>query len=121
MSKIDIKEYIGYYIGQKVLINNRKLENVIDKISYVNEHGECGGSEYEWNAKDCQIILRPLCSITEEEKKDIGVQTNAGDYELTVYACYDSMHYLLKKGFDIFGLIDAGLAIDSTSNNTDKI
>ena len=26
----------------------------------------------------------------------------------------DSVHYLLKQGFDLFGLIEAGMAVDKT-------
>jgi hypothetical protein len=30
-------------------------------------------------------------------------------------------HYLLSRGFDLFGLIEAGLAINASTTNTDKI
>lgn len=70
-------------------------------------------------------ILRPLSDMTEEERlylcqmfpektftmvdyiiKNITTLTLNNSFEIT--------RYLLKQGFDLFGLIESGLAIDKT-------
>jgi len=83
-----------------------------------------------------QLFIRPLSSITEEEKIELLLIIG----EPKMYAAFDfrigdemhylnlvgesgviiigfnpeSVKYLLSKHFDLFGLIEAGLAIDKT-------
>lgn len=73
-------------------------------------------------------ILRPLSSMTEEEFKEfdriitkdfakmtiIESVSKEGDYTRFSHT-FNSSAYLLSKHFDLFGLIEAGLAIDSTA------
>lgn len=90
-NELKISDYLKYYIGQKVLINNKRLENVIDKITSLNEFNECGGHEYEWDGKDCQLYLRQLESMTEKEAielyriTDIRCPLNDPDYYDVTY------------------------------------
>ena len=79
-------------------------------------------------------ILRPLSDMTEEEKQWVKLTWEAPfaafdrEPDIRIFD-YDSMHqarvpsmlacaevtlYLLSKHFDLFGLIEAGLAIDKT-------
>jgi hypothetical protein len=73
-------------------------------------------------------ILRPLSDITEDELMAIGVKPKREWHEptlqeskkwivdnqyLEIYSAKE-VAYLLSKHFDLFGLIDAGLAIDKT-------
>jgi hypothetical protein len=90
------------------------------------------------NLSDIKLILRPLSDITEEEAIDIWDIMNADGgnkkelskydvieqgkslvysicYMANIVATFALTHYLLSKNFDIFGLIGAGLAIDSTT------
>jgi len=96
------------------------------------------GNDYDIDVKDGKPKFRPLSSMTEEDvmgwartcgreadltpaaihvaisfvkKKGIeAFQVNEGDFHLVpLFVCY-----LLKKGFDLFGLIDSGQAIDAT-------
>lgn len=73
-------------------------------------------TEYNWT-DSIKLILRRLSDITKDEE---------AEYEKLLYRRTDgvhsviirtetpeSYHYLLKKHFDIFELIDAGLALDS--------
>lgn len=69
--------------------------------------------------------LRPLSDMAEEELQECGnmIYDFSGDPELNAHKWQDfeiglapeQFHYLLSKHFDLFGLIDAGLAIDSTT------
>lgn len=89
------------------------------------------------NAKNAKVIphLRPLSSITEDEANEFWKVSNVGDFAPnpidgidqdtplqwfeafysrwgvlhTVYTAPEFL-YLLSKGFDLFGLIEAGLA-----------
>lgn len=95
------------------------------------------------NTDDVRLILRPLSDMTEEEKVRVALWefTNYKSAELTPnisdndfftfrnengMKCSVNIHYLsaettrklLKAGFDLFGLIDSGLAIDATISPT---
>lgn len=69
-----------------------------------------------------KLLVRPLSSMTEEEKAHIGfdaykVLRSSGKLpafqEGKIWAATQT-HYLIKQGFDLFGLIESGQAIDST-------
>lgn len=71
--------------------------------------------------KPAKLILRPLSDMTEEEGKEVCrytrdaqafVKFNTAIGKEAINAT--TMVYLLSKHFDLFGLIDAGLAIDKT-------
>lgn len=112
-----IEDCLHYYLGQKVLINNRKLENVIDTLTYINHLGDCGGNEYEWLAKDCQLILRKLEDMTEEEEEEYTKTVDEWNFgfKRNMLGAATSTHFLLSRGFDLFKLIESGLSIDSNS------
>jgi hypothetical protein len=64
-------------------------------------------------------ILRPLSDITEEEKiecvllfDDQFILGQDGKYAWRATFFPSMFKYLLSKYFDLFGLIEAGLAID---------
>lgn len=66
-------------------------------------------------------ILRPLSDMMEEERAEFGWQDDADFEELFKDGQISKNTYnawmfpiLLSKGFDLFGLIEAGLAIDKT-------
>lgn len=75
-----------------------------------------------------KLLLRPLSSMTEEEAAYIDVEFSFGHemsnlsnslkegslYQMRVSETFEITRYLLSKSFDLFGLIEAGLAIDST-------
>jgi hypothetical protein len=135
---MNIKDYLHYYLGQQVLINNGIHENKIDHLTYVHHLGDCGGHQYEWLAKDCQLILRSLEDMTEEEARgylsvlpvvreylshdEYGVYWRSLGVSSAVmmfnYGPVECFHYLLSKGFDLFALIPAGMAIDAKTLTT---
>lgn len=103
----DIKNYLHLYLGCEIntSINGTKMDAGWLK-RMLNE--EC----------DAMMILRPLSDMTESEKKEMGEQKhkydtgNPGSHIITDKAY--QMVWALSKHFDIFGLIDSGLAIDKT-------
>lgn len=71
----------------------------------------------------CKPYLRPMSSMTEEEKKELRLLKDSFDFN-----CYTAGHYnfqvnlavadwLLKNHFDYRGLIPMGLAIEVTEEN----
>lgn len=138
----NIKDYIHHYlgcdcdffiglpegftaIGERTIINTRVLHNVINDLANVKP------------------ILRPLSDMTDEEIRmmfvlkgynnenfkptrvkidDLFIQFEIDgdeyeyqcDYQHLITMRPNQFTYLLKQGFDLFGLIDAGLALDKT-------
>ncbi len=60
---------------------------------------------------DTKPILRPLSDLTKEEEKELlAIQQNP---ENEIYGeNFGAMQWFLSKHFDVFGLIEEGLAID---------
>lgn len=79
---------------------------------------------HEWYVEETVLILRPLSDITEEEQDYVWHATEPiGVFEMTfgtqcrkVVLCPDRTKFLLSKGFDLFGLINEGLAVSKNSN-----
>lgn len=66
-----------------------------------------------------KLLLRPLSSMEPEEIKESGIELdwNSMDYtdiETLMFTPTD-FTYLLSKSFDLFNLIESGIAIDSTT------
>lgn len=65
-------------------------------------------------------ILRPVSSMTKEEAQEAGRKfagypgEDEDDYTDLVQPFSYTAKHLIDKGFDVFGLINAGLAIDKT-------
>lgn len=126
-----IDDYLHLYLGCKVLINNAKYENREDTLTYINNLGDCGGNEYDWLSKDCTLVLRPLFSMTETERLQLAAFERVWPFEnilpkilvshiLQLHHSQKSIEitkWLLDRHFDLFSLIPAGLAIDSTTLN----
>ena len=96
---------------------------------------DCAGRIQIYSAKveDIKPYLRPMSSMTEEEKEEFDSLWNEGFGEalnaqlngqndlsvktLEITASYKSIQWLLKKHFDFMGLIPKGLAIAVTEEN----
>ena len=70
-------------------------------------------SEWAYNVKP---YLRPMSSMTEEEKFEYGFITERWMYDAT-YSISDSVDWLNAHHFDYRGLIEKGLAIEVTEEN----
>ena len=133
MNKILTPQIAAMYIGQEATIvsmeNRRYLsvgESYIDilKLSHVEL--------LEGGRVLVKPHLRRLDSITEEEAQDIYAlyfkKTFPANYPIFAKAWFENRFisnfefppavfvYVLSKGFDLFGLIDAGEAIDINAN-----
>lgn len=87
-----------------------------------------GINSFHTTPDNIKPFLRPLSSMTEEEAAYIDDEFSFGHvmsnlsnslkegslYQMRVSETFEITRYLLSKGFDLFGLIEAGLAIDST-------
>lgn len=97
-------------------LNNGSIDCSVD-LNYVGENGS-------------KPILRPLSDLTFEDLdklgKRYGIQVN--DEEVHVFRDldenrnplewrYEDIQYLLSRHFDVFGLIEKGLAIDINTLN----
>lgn len=117
MKKIEdyIKYYVGQYaimVGDKTLIEGRHIELV--KGGFIT----------------MKPILRPLSSLSKDELQHIAIELKAGTWNVgqlttgypwtTFRLTPDIVHYLLSRGFDLFNLIESGLAITEPVNEERK-
>ena len=116
-----ISDYLHLYLGCECF-NHLRLLGVEGNAAYVS-HPATGRMVKDINY--LKPILRPLSDMTEEEKNIIGfnaygiLKSRKGDLIVPptengfVWAATQTL-YLISQGFDLFGLIESGLAIDKT-------
>ena len=111
-----LQDYIHYYIGCQVLLpdNSRgKLFGISG--AKVEVHLEKG--YFAALIAHVKPILRKLGDYEGNELNEynslVGRRTDGVHSVVIHYDTPATFNWLLKKGFDLFGLIDAGLAIDS--------
>ena len=145
MEKIDrellIKEIsrrLPYGIKVQVLgWNEEKGEVEVPlKVYSINTDGYLSFEYNHYNVEaiyveDCRLYLRPMSSMTEEEKIYIDHKWGADIYgNITTYSSYEGgvseieladivgfQDWLNKNMFDYRGLIEKGLAIEVTESN----
>jgi hypothetical protein len=127
-----IKDYLYLYgidcnimtpdgLGSVLVIYPKAVEVSLNKIVYQQVmKGRKGGSEMHYKyfyTDDLKLALRPLSDISVEEitQLDKMFLPQKGYAKRTVVLEAERTHYLLSKHFDLFGLIEAGLAIDKTT------
>ena len=136
-----IEDYLHYYIGcfaiyaghgKEEIITitgiNTATENYSPKIYFdFYEHDGSDSDGIYWLKK---LILRPLSSMTEDEFNELEKQIGFSDdtiFDENTWRYFDGtllpeqFHYLLSKGFDLFGLIESGLAIDAITFNSPRL
>lgn len=116
----DIKDYLHLYKGQQgQYLKPKKQEWSEWKI--VNGEFIHTVDLLDWKAR---LSLRPLSDMTEDEKRKwrslMHKQYSGGAGHTGYLENPESFRYLLSKGFDLFGLIEAGLAIDKTTIEHEK-
>jgi len=129
--KKDIKDYLHLYLGCEIY--SRNVNEIIGKLEGVQGniiHFRVRGVWYSPKWVGYQLVLRPLSDMSEEEKKNISFDAYkvlrkeqsriATGTERAVTWAARQTEYLLKQGFDLFGLIEAGLAIDKTKLETNE-
>ena len=129
MSK-KIEDYLPYYIGQEVCHPSDKAPF---KLVGITEHGmpritgDFSGGTHNVSQtgtvyiSDIKLRLRPLSDMTREEREIFGWQedwifedkSDPNQPMKTTFLVWEFID-LLKMGFDLFGLIEANLAVDKT-------
>lgn len=136
-----IKGHIPYYIPCRVLVDGNEWGQLIGFDKHENceqylwnvvvdgtENGLHSGMPYNDDFSEyCRIkpILRKLEDLTDEDAQEVGYD-NAYSFLVdnnSYVNCVGpflprSFHYLVSQGYDVFGLIPAGLAIDAKTLNT---
>ena len=69
------------------------------------------------NIENIKPYLRPMSSMTEEEKKELGAISCECDSMHKWSVFYKSQDWLNKNMFDYRGLIEMGLALPATKDN----
>lgn len=108
--------------GNIMVLYPKRIEVTINTIQYKQVMtGTKGASEMHWKFPYDVIkpLLRPLSSMTEMEIVEMmglygGTASFRKDNPFTHRFSPEQFRYLLSKHFDLFGLIEANLAIDST-------
>ncbi len=121
-----IEDYLHLYFGQKFqyLWNGEKSEVTLT-YSFLEP-------EYLKHATEKRLILRPLSDMTKMEQKEyanMAGPASKGENLLPVIPAgrlinhFVNKHdpfiikWFLSKGFDVFGLLESGLAIDAKTIN----
>jgi hypothetical protein len=122
-----IEDYLHYYLGH-IDVKCPKLSG----WEYSQKRAMFDFNFWYRNHEKKLIpILRPLSDMTEKEAVEMHDILNAGTRYIEYSAShkrtwlwlqfnsesakYETIPLLLSRGFDLFGLIEAGLAIDKTS------
>ena len=124
-----VKVWYKYYsenVTEKFATSIRLVDGKIALSSKFNREGDWYPIE-EANELLIKPFLRPMSSMTDEEKKEfdkfsiINEFVWKGDskngYKNQAIIMSDAINWLLKKHFDIFDLIPKGLAIEITEEN----
>jgi hypothetical protein len=141
---MNIKDYLHLYLGCEMKCIHPRAKEVGLNIKTLrgitlNDYGELviglqGGNRVDYYIIDewQPILRRPLSDMTEEEINYIGLVLKEGTWNSEIlkwkhvepWTCLHlhpkTFAFLLSKHFDLFGLIEAGLAIDKTKLNSDN-
>ena len=120
----NLKDYAHFYIGQDIDTGTGRVTLVGVHIDKINETSRMvvlnGNVTHTMDFDNCNLILRPLESITDEEAHGLPNQyISAKDFHIW-YNHYNGhlkpaeVLALLNMGFDLFGLIEAGIALNKT-------
>lgn len=134
--KKELKDYLHFYLGCDLI--NENYPNEIFELVGISKPYKSNDTTFarmdirpknkgfrnifisDTNLNKLKLILRPLSDMTKEEKEWLGEHENFVDNykqnaesELIIEWDAEKTVYLLSKNFDLFGLIEAGLAIDA--------
>lgn len=116
--KKELKDYLHLYIGSKVWTTHLALNNGEPQALTVSINNLF---DILYKYHDSKLILRPLSSMTEDDVKEENLEISDLFYEIIpshrkrgyFYFTANQVHWLLSRGFDLFGLIDSGLAVNA--------
>jgi hypothetical protein len=124
---MNIQDYLHLYLGCDVI----HKDGTTAKLVSTTTMGECAFIHNDTNQFGVsspeefgKLILRPISDVTPEEAEEmwymiepknvLEMQGHRQTYKVAL--CSERTRYLLSKGFDLFGLIDAGLAISKANH-----
>lgn len=102
---LEIKDVIHLYLGCEVENKKGQRVNLTPMLL-----AQCLVNKWELETEQWKPILRNLSDMTEEEKETSGKFNVCSNFELAEW-----FRYLLSKHFDLFNLIESGLAIDKNN------
>ena len=120
-----IGAYLGFYLGNQVQIKGISMRTHIIGV-HTNGNIQVAhsyGSQDYWRAHDLVLILKPLKELSQEDANFLGFQETSRHYESLKLSEFvetfiqskfmdpEEVVYLCKNGYDVFSLIEAGLAI----------
>jgi hypothetical protein len=121
MEVIKWEDVAHLYLGCKVMHNGNVVEfKRIDltELMAAVDYGVMGPEYMGCEVYELKPILRPISSITKMDKEEAGMSlTEEEDNSISFHFPWYGMLVLLRKQFDLFGLIKSGQAIDSTTLN----
>ena len=130
MEKKNLNEYLPFYIGCEIDAGHGETFTLVgihfdDFNKIANALVLNGNITHATALNGLKLILRPLKTITEGERKELyklifgrdspsydDADDPWADCLLYNYNQHVITLYLLKKGFDLFELIEAGLAVE---------
>jgi hypothetical protein len=119
--KKNIKDYLHLYLGCSIYYPEANEYSEVSWTTLLDVWSVERKEEYY--IPSYKLVLRPLSDMTEDERKEIDkVRRYYSDTILIPAPVFGSFqeampyvfYYLLSMHFDLFGLIEAGLAIDKT-------
>lgn len=132
----DIKDYLHLYLGCDVArehseSRSKKFFEHAKLIGITASEVEKGKTVailevgldhfHEWYVEETKPILRPLSDMTNEERVILKYYNNDASIPDKLFNAA-GFWFLLSKHFDLFGLTDAGLAIEkSIEPKVDKL
>lgn len=112
------KDYLHLYLGCEVKTNKYGV-GLLDSVSKTCVHVEFEKSINGFFFDDVKLLLRPLSDMTDKETIDVKKHYDPVEKYIetgTFIVANGKLHaYLLKQRFDLFNLIEDGLAIDKTT------
>src|SRR5688572_8899343 len=129
MSNIELQNYLKQFPDNwplKIRVDSDYVkaldeENILhtSETAYVDDTTP----EDEWDCEDGKIMLgdgqqyllfNPIIVYGHEPKHVLKMEYSDGRNVRQVALCSERTRYFLSRGFDLFGLIEAGLALDKT-------
>lgn len=119
--KKELKEFLPLYLGQECIADGNKFTligvGLFDTGTIAYDGSRVNEMPSGWWVENCdfKLILRPFDSMTEEECMNLNVAfpvvkkwaKNANNEKWNA----EEFLYLIKQGFDLFGLHAAGLCL----------
>lgn len=104
--KKDIKDFLHLYLGVKCYDHFNEAYLKLTPKTYD------GYMDNVFNGRaQIKPILRPLSDMTDKEREEIPKAKMDKWGVFTIESVAETTRYLLKQGFDIFGLHEAGLCL----------